>query len=301
MLLLLIVQISDISVGIFKNSLNSKKFVNDYPKNKIWEKIDKNFEEIRTTYLFNNYGPLFSNFSLILGNLKNIKTDIILNAAMDRAKAAKVRYELVKNINEGKLISTRAYLVDNLGHLKQLRRHFLKKNYGFLYRDNFWIVLPGQKELMNKNDYKELNKISISQIEFNRQYNLNFRGDFLGFGWTHNFGKSGVWSEGEYSDLLFKLPKSQKELQLKLNFSSYIKNLNENFLVKIFINEKITETIYIKDKDNAEINLNNFSNASEVLIKFKFENLVSPWELLESPDARKLGILLKSFTVKEII
>ena len=103
------------------------------------------------------------------------------------------------------------------------------------------------------------------------------------------------------SYLLFKLPKSKKELQLKLNFSSYIKNLNENFLVKIFINEKITETIYIKDKDNAEINLNNFSNASEVLIKFKFENLVSPWELLESPDARKLGILLKSFTVKEII
>jgi hypothetical protein len=299
-LLLLVVQISDISVGIFKNSLNSKKILSSDPKNEIWELIDKNFEEIRTTYLFNNYGPLFSKFSPILGNLKNIKTDIILNAAMDRVKAAKVRYQLARNINDEELISTRAYLVDNLGHLKQLKKHFLKKNYGFLYRDNFWIILPGQKRLMNENDYNELNKIPISQVEFDKEYNLNFMGDFLGFGWSHNFGKPGVWSEGEYSYLLFKLPKSKKELNLKLKFDSYIKNLNENFLVKILINEKIADTIYLNNKNNAEINLYKFNNASEILIKFQFENLVSPWESFESPDARKLGILLKSFVVEEI-
>lgn len=300
-LFLLLVQISDVSVGILKNSFNNNKILSVEPKDKIWSKIDQNFDEIRTTYLFNNYGTLFSNFSPILGNFKNIKTDIILNAAMDRAKAAEVRYNLAKNINDEELIPTRAYLVDNIGHLKQLKKHFLKKDYGFLYRDNFWIVLPGQKKLMNENDYNEINKISINQVELNKLYYLNFKGDFLGFGWSHNFGKPGVWSEGKYSYLLFKVPKSKKELQLQLNFNPYIKNLSKNFLVKIFVNEKIAKTIYLKDKNNTDINFNNAISDSELLIKFQFENLVSPWELFESPDARKLGIVLKSFTIKEIM
>jgi hypothetical protein len=300
-LFLLSVQILDVSVGILKNSFNNKKKLSIEPKDKIWIKIDENFDEIRTTYLFNNYGTLFTNFSHILGNFKNIKTDIILNAAMDRAKAAQVRYNLTKNINDEELIPTRAYLVDNIGHLKQLKKIFFKKNYGFLYRDNFWIILPGQKNLMNENDYNEINKISINQVELNKLYDLNFKGDFLGFGWSHNFGKPGVWSEGEYSYLLFKVPKSNKELQLQLNFNPYIKNLNKNFLVKIFANKEIVKTIYLKDKNNTEINFNNTISDSELLIKFQFENLVSPLELFDSPDARKLGILLKSFTIKEII
>ena len=64
--------------------------------------------------LFNNYGPLFSNFSKILGELENIKTDIILNAAMDRKKAAQVRYNLIENINNEKLPTDTAYIIDNL-------------------------------------------------------------------------------------------------------------------------------------------------------------------------------------------
>ena len=45
------------------------------------------------------------------------------------------------------------------------------------------------------------------------------------------------------------------------------------------------------DIDVEEINKEN-------IITFKFFNLASPYDILESPDARKLGILLKSFEVK---
>ena len=153
----------------------------------IWKTIDDEFKIIRTTFLFNNYGPLFSNFSKILGELENIKTDIFLNAAMDRKKAAQVSYNLIENINNEKLPTDTAYIIDNLGHLKQLKKQFSEKNYGFLFRDNFWMVLPGKKELMNSLDINNFNKIKINEMELNKKYNLRFKDDFLGFGWTHNF------------------------------------------------------------------------------------------------------------------
>ena len=36
---------------------------------------------------------------------------------------------------------------------------------------------------------------------------------------------------------------------------------------------------------------------NEVKIDFSFKNLISPFELLESPDSRKLGILLKNIKI----
>ena len=141
---LLIIQISDISLRILENKLKDKIGTLE-TKDQIWDVIDENFDEVRTTYLFNNYGPLFTAFSKILGSLNNVKTDIILNAALDRKKAAEIRYELVDNINDGRIPLKRAYLVDNLGHLKQLKKQFFNKDYGFFYRDNFWIILPDKK------------------------------------------------------------------------------------------------------------------------------------------------------------
>ena len=36
---------------------------------------------------------------------------------------------------------------------------------------------------------------------------------------------------------------------------------------------------------------------NEFKIDFKFKNLVSPYEVLESPDSRKLGILVKNIKI----
>ena len=36
---------------------------------------------------------------------------------------------------------------------------------------------------------------------------------------------------------------------------------------------------------------------NEIKIDFNFKNLVSPYEVLESPDSRKLGILIKNIKI----
>ena len=298
-LVIIFIQILDISIGFknynFKNKLIIYKDQND----PLWDVIDKNFEYVRTTYLFNNYGPLFSNISKVLANTKNLKTDIILNAAMDRKKAANVRYDLINNLHQYKIPDNTAYIVDNLGHLKQLKKQFSQSDVGFFFRNGLWIILPGKKSLMNNKDILEFNNIKIDEIILNKKYIINFKGKFLGFGWSHNFGKDGSWSDGNNSYLLFKTNKIYKEnLVMELSFKSYSKNINNDYELKIYVNNIFNRKIKLKDSDSIKIDLNNNFNENEFLVHLEFSNLVAPIDLFESPDARKLGILLNSFTVK---
>ena len=84
--------------------------------------IEKDFQKIKTTYLFNNYGPVYRGMRSVLGSMNNIKTNIILNAGMDRVKAAKTRYDFYEKITKKNLDADTAYIVDNKGHLINLKR-----------------------------------------------------------------------------------------------------------------------------------------------------------------------------------
>ena len=76
-----------------------------------------------------------------MGSLKNLETDIILNAAMDREKSAQLRYDLVNKVVSKSISKDTAYIIDNLGHLKQLKLAFENENYGFFFRDEFNCVI----------------------------------------------------------------------------------------------------------------------------------------------------------------
>jgi len=297
-LFFLLFQFIDIYPGLSTYSFKNKNII-ERKLDPIWKIIDKDYEILRTTYLFNNYGPIFSKTSLKLAKLNNIKTDIILNAAMDRDKAAKVRYELINLIDNGKLKNNTAYIVDNLGHLKQLKYQLINEDYGFFYRDNFWIILPGKKSLMNINDINKFKKIDFDIIKINKKYNLNFKDNFFGFGWSHNSGSKGAWSEGKNSFLLLKIPEiTNKDLKLEITFSNYSKNLNKNYSFEIYVNDKFYKKVDILDKNKFKLLLKKQYNNENLFIKFKFNELISPYEIFESPDARKLGILIKSIIVK---
>ena len=72
--------------------------------------------------------------------------------------------------------------------------------------------------------------------------------------------------------------------------------------------------IFVNDSFNKNIKLTNknYDQKIEILIKkklvknneikvdFNFENLISPYEVLESPDSRKLSILIKSIKISPI-
>ena len=293
--LILIIQILDISIGIKNNSFKTyetKKY------DSLWYMIDKEFDEIRTTYLYNNYGPLFYNFSKILGNLNNIKTDITLNASLDREKAAYVRYKLIKDINEKKLSNKTAYIIDNKGHLNQLKNATKGMNFGFFYRDEFWIMLPNKRGEMSDDDILKLRKINFEQLSFKKKYKTKFKDNFLGFGWTHNFGKQGVWTEGENAFILFQTPKVEEVKKMTFEIEPYKSNQNKNFQLQIFLNEKLQKTILLNTKKNTyliEVPLKKNDINIDNVINFRLSGLIAPIDIFESPDARKLGVLLKSF------
>jgi len=302
-LFLLIVQIIDVTKGIHENSVKKNiKVEKNY--NEIWKFIEKNYSKVRTTYHFNNYGSIFTTFSKILGNMKNMETDIILSAAMNRKKSTELRYELVNKVISKSMPKDTAYIIDNLGHLNQLKNTFVTENFGFFFRDNFMIMLPDHKEKMNKSDIHHFNSINPKKIIFNKKNTLFFKDDFLGFGWSHNFNNPGVWSDGENSFLLLTLPEtSKKSLIVEIDFNLYLENNNDIFGMQIFSNDILRKEInFHKNKNIKKIsfNLDRSHFNSEILqFHFKFSGLVSPFENFESPDARKLGILLKSFRILE--
>ena len=235
---IIILQLVDTFSGINKNSLRETQNKLELRNDKIWIYINDNYKKIRTTYHYNNYGTIFNKFSRILPSMTNIETDIILNAAMDRQKSAAIRYKLIKQIENGSISKDTVYIIDNLGHLKQLKHYFEKESFGFINRDGFWLMIPNYKEQMTLDDIKQLEKIKFDKIITNKNNKINFRGKYLGFGWSHNFGKDGAWTEGRNSYLIFKLPNNiNDKLNIKLNFQFY-NNQNKKTNLNIYINGK---------------------------------------------------------------
>ena len=307
-IILIIIQLVDISPKINSNFIekNSIKIVKPKFTDNVWKIISKDYDKLRTTYLFNNYGPIFVKLGyFISGN--NIKaTDIILNASMSRANAAKARYDLYNIFNKGLILKDTAYIVDNLGHLKHLKYIFGKSDVGFFYRKDLWIMLPNKKNSMSSEDINRINKINFSNIKKNKIYKLKFseKEKFLGLGWTHNFNKDGVWSEGPSATLMFNLEKLKKNnYTFNADIERYKLNKNNNYKLSVFINNKLKKNINLNQNDKNNklelmIGINELINPT--IIEFKLEGLISPFDLRINPDARKLGFLLKNFSINEV-
>ena len=302
------VQLVDIYPKIKSNFVEKKELKIDKLEftDTVWKSVSEDYDKLRTTYLFNNYGPMFSKLSKFITAYNVKSTDIILNASMSRVNAAKARYNLNDLFNKGLVQENTAYIVDNLGHLKHLKYIFSFHDVGFFYRNNLWIMLPKKKKDMNIKDVDRFNKINFKKIESNRMYKLNIseKENFLGLGWTHNFDKEGVWSEGNIATLMLNLDKIKKKNHVfKANIKKYDLNLNDNYICKIFINKKLKKVVNLnqmKKNDILEFKIDQNEINSETVINFKFEGLISPYDRMISPDARKLGILIKNFAVNEL-
>ena len=83
--------------------------------------------------------------------------------------------------------------------------------------------------------------------------------------------------------------------------SKYKSNKNKNFRVQIFLNNELKQEINLnkyENNDNVILNLQQNELNSENILMFKFYDLISPLDIFESPDARKLGILLKTMSLE---
>ena len=81
----------------------------------------------------------------------------------------------------------------------------------------------------------------------------------------------------------------------------YITKKNKILEFDVYVNNIFNKNIKLQSSqqdEKIEILINKeFVKNKDVKIDFNFKNLVSPYEVLESPDSRKLGILAKNIEI----
>ena len=304
--LFLVIQISDISAGL-KNSIKAftpreETFIK---KNQIWDNLFKKYKILKITYPI-SWSGYFTGFSYLMEKHKIEKTNLVILARTNRKDAANARYRLYDNFRKKTLASDTVYVVHGIGHLRHLKYLFKNENVGFFYRDNVWVMVMNEKEQMNDNDKKIFNEIKPKLLAINEKKKLNFKDDdnYYGFGWSHNFGKLGMWSEGPMSTLFFRTDKNYGDLKLEIFCKPYITKKNNTLEFDIYVNNLFNKNTKLANNNQDEkfeilVNKELIKN-NEIKIDFNFKNLVSPYEVRESPDSRKLGILIKAIKISLI-
>ena len=301
---LLLIQLTDISSSIkyYKDRFN---FADKYElKDSLWN--NSNITNLK--YLIStkpvNYNKNFDKFAYHLENNNFQKTNLVKMARIDRSKAAQNRYKLTNIFVKKNLDNDSIYIIDNLGHLLNLKEIYENDDVGFFFRDNVWIMINKKKNLMNDNDINYLKNIKYQSIDLNQKFeNLNDESSkFFGLGWTHNSGGDGVWTEGKISNLVFKLNKKSNELYFEFECIPFLNSKN-NSSVEVYINGKFNNNINfdykdgsLQDKRLVKFKINNKNIKGKTLnIQFRNTNPSSPLSLFLSPDSRELGFLLLNF------
>ena len=304
--LFLVIQVADISAGL-KNYL--RPFVPFTPtadlNEQIWSDLTKKYKILKTTYLV-NWSKLLGRFSYFVEKHNIEKTNIVALGKMNRKAAAESRYQSYNNFRNKNLASDTIYAVDNLGHLRHLKYIFKNENVGFFYRDDVWAMVINEKERMNENDKQMFEKIEPKLLEINQIKNLSFANEdsYYGFGWSHNLGKPGIWSEGPISTLFFKTDKNYGDLKLEISCLPYITKKNNILEFDVYVNNSFNKNIKLTNNNqNEKIEIlidEKVVENNETKIDFNFKNPVSPYEAFESPDSRKLGVLMKNIKISPV-
>ena len=113
--------------------------------------------------------------------------------------------------------------------------------------------------------------------------------------------KAGIWSEGSTSTLFFRTDKNYGDLKLEISCQPYITKKNKISELNIYVNNTFNQNIKLKKNhqdERIEILISEkLIENNEIKIDLNFKNPVSPYEVFESPDSRKLGILIKNIII----
>ena len=309
LLLLFSFQLIDTSSGLknyFKlNIFKKEKTEIDYL---FWNEISKKNKTLKTTYLSNETRLLMDLRDVLLS--QNFKSTDISNHGRYNRKAASVsRSKLYKAFDEDILEKNTIFAIDNKNHLRNLKYLYENKNMGFFFKNNIWVIVPGKKNEMTDFDKYELNNYDPIVLANEKKITLNFHNEqsVHGLGWSHNYfsPNPGIWTEGNLSTLLFKLDENTNaDYTIKIKLGSLITKKNKPIYFSINVNDIIFKKFSLKSINDLSENLIKLKINKEMItnnicyIKFIINNPTSPLELLQSPDARKLGILVESIEIE---
>jgi len=297
----LLVQIIDISGAIinYSKTINKIDIIQNNSLNELFKK-NKYLISVNNS----NYNTNFPKFSYLTEKFKIQSTNIINLARVNRKVLADTRYEIYKNFYNNKIEDNTIYLIDNLSHLRNLQSIF--KNDLYFYKiENFWIM-TNNEEVLEHEKKLQISNFKKINLNYNYKFNIDLKDNFLGLGWSYNNIKRGIWSDGYISSLLLNIDNINKDLIFEINCEPYLNKKHINQDLEIYYNNiLITEINFefgkpinnlIKFELKKELITNN-----NIELKFIFKNPGSPSDYNESPDSKKLGILLKNISVKEKI
>ena len=308
--LLFFVQMIDISKG-FKNVYNANIFMDNSQKYNdfFWNKLGNQFDTLRSIN-FNNNSFLLRKLRSVIIKQNFQKTDLVRLARHNRKAASESRSKLNSQFNNKTLDNKTIYIIESKNHLRNLKFLYKNENVGFFFVEGTWIMVPGQKNEMTKNDIKRYENIELLKLNLSQKKILSFKDNnsVFGLGWSHNMEADGIWSEGNISTLLFNFNNyNKKKYMVKIKVRSISTKKNESLNFKVFFNNEIKKYYSLKNIDELNNHLITFKieqdelNINHHLINFFISNPVSPLEKHQSPDGRKLGILLESIELTEII
>ena len=167
-------------------------------------------------------------------------------------------------------------------------------------------MVMNEKERMNDNDKQMFDEIEPQLLVIDQVKNLFYKNkdNYYGFGWSHNLDEPGIWSDGPISTLLFRTDKNYGNLKLEIFCKPYITKKNSTSEFDIYVNNSFNKNMKLENNEQDEIFeilINEkLINNNEIKIDFNFKNLISPYEVFESPDSRKLGILMKNIKMRPV-
>ena len=165
-------------------------------------------------------------------------------------------------------------------------------------------MVLNEKNRMNNSDKNKFDNIKFKYLKNNKKYIFDFneKDNYFGLGWSHNQNKPGAWSEGTTSTLFFRTNNEKEDLNLEIFFKPFLLKKKTTSEFDVYINNQFFKKVELKIKKTKYQKLEiiikkELVNNGKIKIDFKFKDLKSPYDLLISPDSRKLGILVKSIEI----
>jgi hypothetical protein len=226
---------------------------------------------------------------------------------LGRVDLIKLSHAKAKELDElitGKFSPDSLYIVSDFYRIPVLM-HLDRSSDLFIRIDNMNVLAPGWKkcsqcktvdshfeitDLIPKTDINE--EIHFSQNHKGVQY-LNNIGSWpqLGYGWS--FPEAfGTWSEGYQAKLVIPLPINPIK-GLELEVRALIGSTQPKQTVEIFVNSQFQRKFELKQDQKNKLYIDipeTSSNQDYVMIELKLPNNISPKEIGQGEDTRKLAI-----------
>ena len=303
LILILALQIIDMSVIFRGKSINGISLANDHKTN-FYIETNKEYRKIYSTYSSDN-SQIFYKISNLLIKDNFEKTNIFRLGRYNRFEQSKKRSLLYSKLVNRDFDFDTLYIVENSDHLRHLSYLIKDTNNGIFNEDDIWFIEPQGKKFMTEDDFKKLENINFYKIKLNSKEKIEFKdkNGVLGMGWSHGsygktFNNEGAWTEGDKSFLIFDNNEflNQEVKSLILQISKVMNVDTKPLKVNIFLNKKLIDNVELEKNDKLlEIKFNGKLKKGINEIMFEVQNPITPVSKLESVDGRLLGFRVDDF------